>query len=93
MEGEPRVSGGLSGPQMTATGIGATESSCQDRNTVAKQWGERGNPVAFLRLLYAARCAAEDGNEGKATGKEGGKEGSVEEELDSDRERELGEIE
>lgn len=63
---------------MTASGIGATESSCQDRNTVAKQWGERGNPTAFLWLLYAAHCAAERGNAGKATGnkkKEGGKEG------------------
>lgn len=67
------MEGGLSGPQMTATGVGSTESSCQGRDTVAKQRGERRNPVAFLWLLYAAHCAAERGNEGKETGREGRK--------------------
>lgn len=55
------MSGRLSGTHMTAIGIGATESSCQDRNTIAKQRGERGNPVAFLWLLYADDCGAARG--------------------------------
>lgn len=67
IEGEPCVLGGLSSPQMTATGIGTTESSCQDRNTVAKQRGEKGDSSGFCIQLTAPQREGtrEGGREGR----------------------------